>query len=1543
MKKVLLLFMLSILSLLSNAQLLTQVNFTGQMVPRVMVSGTSTRLPVVYRASLSNLTPNTKYRFFNVLAIKTDFGTVNPGAGNPLFMNASAPWTYSTSPSLTNVNNYGEFITDGSGNYTGWFCSFNTGNSRFTAGNYVFPSIVIGDTMGVPLQRRVLNDSIFILAFNAAAGPNNGTGIRGLSDASSKNIVALYDNVGGTGRPVSVTFAEPKGLTKTPSTAPYYFQNVDSVQGAWGTIIPNTNANGIRRIEQFAFSTGASVGFNTSSNGTWPSNSANTANPSGGVAELVILKADAPLSGSITVVVPTLTTTGASLITANAATLGGNITNNGGAAVTERGIVYATTANPTTANTKVQIGSGNGVFSQNITGLVPATLYHVRAYAINSAGTSYGGDSTFTTLVGVANTPTITSFLPLAGNVGSTVTITGTNLNNVTKVWFGSAPAASFTAVNSTTITAVVPNNAYLGNIAVATANGFTIGTKYFMVNNPQNVVIGNNDANASYYIKNGKLYGSNSYDYDGGNLYRPCLVEMPSKGSLRGKTISQISNSGIHFIALASDNTVHAWGSNFRRQLGDSSASNRSRSVEITNKGDLQGKTVIQVLAGSYTSYALSSDGQVFSWGQDTLGALGNGANTNGLVWVPTSISSSGSLAGKTIIKLSKSVAANGYSNVFAIASDGTIHAWGGNGASCLGTGNSSVAEVPVNINQSGVLAGKTIVEIEGSNNSTLLMDNDGLVYGMGNGGSIGAIGVQANPIALDMLSGSSLFQKRALAILTGKRGSYVHILDTSGALHGIGNNVFGNLGIGSTSNATRPVLVEAITSSITGKRIVGIGHGDYCVYLLASDNTLHGFGSATSLMSGLTPPNVNKAISINTLMPPTADATNISISAITQNSATISCTAGSGVGRLMVLKAFNPIDAIAPVNGINYTAAAVQPGGTSMDTSARVIYLGYGNSVNVSGLISNRLYHVAVFEYDTFASPCRYNVIKLGTPLTGNFTTGSSLTLASLITASPIAVSTTSATLGGNVTATGGATVTERGVVYATTINPTTADTKVQIGSGIGAFSQSFTGLSPATLYHVRAYAINSVGIRYGADSTFTTSSTPTVAPIVSTAKAALIGIANATLGGNVSDSGTAPVTERGVVYATSINPTTANTKVQIGSGIGAFSQNITSLAASTLYHVRAYAINSVGTSYGADSTFTTSPLPIGISNNTVTGTQNLCAGVASDTLKGSIPVGGNPPYQYLWLSSTSSAIAGFAAASGTNNTQNYLPGALVQTNWFKRVAFDGTNSDTSNVAVVNVAQTPAKPVISIVPQMPVCLGTSYLNFGASAEAPAGVNYTWSANNADLYAQGNTKRHSLISFNTAGKARIVLTANLDGCSSFDEVMVDVSTENTHNATVRYFNKNFVCEANMVNKYQWGFDNQLSLEGTIITGEINQNYFNAAPELATKNYWVISGTNTCYQKTYFNKPLNLNNTAQIEANISLYPNPSSNYFTLKINGYHGNARVELLDLNGKVWVDLNTPNAELAIETAHLAAGIYVVRCTLENKAVINTKLIKN
>ncbi len=81
----------------------------------------------------------------------------------------------------------------------------------------------------------------------------------------------------------------------------------------------------------------------------------------------------------------------------------GSVTNAGGSPVSARGLCYATVQQPTLANSVASAGSGTGNFSANLTGLTPGTLYYVRAYATNAAGTSYGNQVSFTPLPSYIN------------------------------------------------------------------------------------------------------------------------------------------------------------------------------------------------------------------------------------------------------------------------------------------------------------------------------------------------------------------------------------------------------------------------------------------------------------------------------------------------------------------------------------------------------------------------------------------------------------------------------------------------------------------------------------------------------------------------------------------------------------------------------------------------------------------------------------------------------------------------------------------------------------------------------------------------------------------------------------------------------------------------------------------------------------------------------------------------------------------------------------------------------------------------------------
>jgi hypothetical protein len=105
---------------------------------------------------------------------------------------------------------------------------------------------------------------------------------------------------------------------------------------------------------------------------------------------------------------PTITTTSVTDVTIRSAKAGGNIINDGGSAITERGICWSLNPNPTISDNKTSAGNGIGSFSSSLSGLKTNSRYYVRAYATNTAGTSYGEEINFSTL----------ALIPLNGLLG---------------------------------------------------------------------------------------------------------------------------------------------------------------------------------------------------------------------------------------------------------------------------------------------------------------------------------------------------------------------------------------------------------------------------------------------------------------------------------------------------------------------------------------------------------------------------------------------------------------------------------------------------------------------------------------------------------------------------------------------------------------------------------------------------------------------------------------------------------------------------------------------------------------------------------------------------------------------------------------------------------------------------------------------------------------------------------------------------------------------------------------------------------------------
>jgi len=184
---------------------------------------------------------------------------------------------------------------------------------------------------------------------------------------------------------------------------------------------------------------------------------------------------------------------------------------------------------------------------------------------------------------------------------------------------------------------------------------------------------------------------------------------------------------------------------------------------------------------------------------------------------------------------------------------------------------------------------------------------------------------------------------------------------------------------------------------------------------------------------------------------------------------------------------------------------------------------------------------------------------------------------------------ISQTSATTGGNVTSDGGEEIIIAGVCWSTSANTSVKDKHTNDSKVVGSFSSYLTGLTPNTRYYIRAYAHNKTGTGYGNEISFTTS--PLVGAALTTAEATSITSSSAISGGNIIADGGSAVSERGVCWSTSTNPTIADSHTTDGTGIGSFTSILTGLTANTTYYVRAYATNSAGTAYGNEVFFATS----------------------------------------------------------------------------------------------------------------------------------------------------------------------------------------------------------------------------------------------------------------------------------------------------------------------------------------------------------------
>jgi uncharacterized protein (TIGR02145 family) len=216
------------------------------------------------------------------------------------------------------------------------------------------------------------------------------------------------------------------------------------------------------------------------------------------------------------------------------------------------------------------------------------------------------------------------------------------------------------------------------------------------------------------------------------------------------------------------------------------------------------------------------------------------------------------------------------------------------------------------------------------------------------------------------------------------------------------------------------------------------------------------------------------------------------------------------------------------------------------------------------------------------------------------------------SITTTDVTEITQTTAISGGNVTDEGVSPVTTQGICWSISDKPTIADKTSIVANAatIGDFSCNLTGLIPNTKYYVRAYATNGAGSAYGNQVTFT--SVQIAVPSLTTADPTFWSHFAFRTGGNITNDYEGIVTERGICWGNSHNPTVSDNKVKDeNGGTGEFINYFGYLTPNTTWYLRAYATNSAGIGYGNEVIVTipwnTPAFNVGITYGTVSDIDN------------------------------------------------------------------------------------------------------------------------------------------------------------------------------------------------------------------------------------------------------------------------------------------------------------------------------------------------
>ncbi|MFA6961193.1 MAG: fibronectin type III domain-containing protein [Opitutaceae bacterium] len=285
----------------------------------------------------------------------------------------------------------------------------------------------------------------------------------------------------------------------------------------------------------------------------------------------------------------------------------------------------------------------------------------------------------------------------------------------------------------------------------------------------------------------NGQLGQGNMGEY-----WYPAKIE-----SLAG--VKAISAGATHSLALKSDGTVWAWGDNSYGQLGDDTTIQQLAPVAVTGLPE-----IVAIAAGENFSFALDVNGKVWAWGYNYYNQLGDGTATTRLS--PVAVNGLNELTNVIAIDA-------GLNFGVALKSDGTVWAWGSNGAGELGTNyNPSISSTPI---RSGTIT--NVVAIAAGARHVLVLKTDGSVSAWGYN-AYGQLGDNTNNNR--GVAGAVTLTGQYTVIAAGQNNSAA--LKSDGTLYTWGENSYGQVGNGTTVS---PVKLPAAVAGLTGVTAIATG----------------------------------------------------------------------------------------------------------------------------------------------------------------------------------------------------------------------------------------------------------------------------------------------------------------------------------------------------------------------------------------------------------------------------------------------------------------------------------------------------------------------------------------------------------------------------------------------------------------------------------------------------------------------------------------------------------------------------------------------